>query len=223
MAATQTDSRRAEALEKLCRTYWFPIYVYVRCLGHDSEDARDLTQAFFARVLEKRYLDSADRNKGKFRSFLLTILKGFLANEWDRDHRLKRGGGCEIIPLDDESTEARYRTEVIDEAIPESAFQRRWAITLLDQVLNRLESELVVEDKGDFFNALKPFLTGDGEGTAYAEIASTLAMTEGALRVAVHRLRQRYRELLRFEIAQTVSCPEEIDEEIRCLFAALAS
>jgi RNA polymerase sigma-70 factor (ECF subfamily) len=224
LAAADAQSERASAaLASLCRTYWYPVYVYVRRAGRSREDAQDLTQEFFARVLQKRYLDAADPEKGRFRSFLLVVLKGFLANEWDRANRQKRGGGCEILSLDADTTEERYRAEPADDATPERAFERRWATTLLEQVLDRLEKELVNAGKGEFMAALKPFLIGEQERNAYEQVALRLGMTEGAIRVAVHRLRQRYRELLRFEIAQTVSRPEEIDGEIRHLFAAVSS
>jgi RNA polymerase sigma-70 factor (ECF subfamily) len=185
-----------------------------------------LTQEFFARLLEKRYLDAADPEKGKFRSFLLTALKRFMANEWDRTQRLKRGGGRKVLSLDDFQFDegangACHPPEPADDETPERAFDRRWAITLLDRVLDRLEKDSAAKGKSELFAALKPFLTDEDERGAYLETATALKMTEGASRVAVHRLRQRYRELLRFEIAQTLSQPEMIDEEIRHLFAAV--
>jgi len=227
LAAVDTDSdRAAEALDKLCRAYWHPLYVYVRRLGHGHEQARDLTQEFFARLLEKRFLDAVDPEKGKFRSFLLTALKRFMANEWDRTQRLKRGGDCVILPFegfqfDEDVNGACHLPEPADDETPEKAFERRWAITLLDRVLDRLEKDSAAGGKSELFAALKPFVTGEDERGAYLEAATALKMTEGASRVAVHRLRQRYRELLRFEIAQTVSQPELIDDEIRSLFAAV--
>jgi RNA polymerase sigma factor (sigma-70 family) len=220
--AGQGQSAPADAaLAKLCQTYWYPLYVFVRRQGHSQEDAQDLVQAFFARVLEKNYFKDADRDKGKFRSFLLIAVKRFLANEWDRANRLKRGGGQTMIPLDEERTEARYAVEPVDEASPEKAFERRWALTLLDQVLKQLEAEFADAGKAAIFAELKAFLSGESSGSTYVEIGKRLGMSEANMKVTVHRLRQRYRELLRLEIANTVDSPEAIDDEIRHLFAAL--
>ncbi len=221
--AARTDNARANpALAKLCQTYWYPLYTYIRRSGHPTEEAKDLTQEFFARLLEKNYLQGIEVDKGKFRSFLLTALKRFLANEWDRANRLKRGGGHQIISLDAEDTENRYRLEPVDPMTPEKLFERRWANTLLGQVMAALEGEFAAAGKGQFFKELKPFLSGDDEHASYAEISRRVEVSEGALRVNVHRLRQRYRELLRLEIANTVERPEEIDDEIRYLFSALS-
>ena len=210
------------ALAKLCQTYWYPLYTYVRRLGHNAEDAQDLTQEFFLRLIEKNYLQSVDRAKGKFRSFLLIALKRFLANEWDRASRQKRGGGQEILSLDEENTETRYLAEPADAMTPEKAFERRWALALLDQVLKRLETEFTAAGKAKAFEELKIFLTGESSESPYSEIAACLQMSEGTLKVTVHRLRQRYRELLRMEIANTVASEQEVDEELRHLFAALS-
>jgi RNA polymerase sigma-70 factor (ECF subfamily) len=205
----------------LCRLYWYPLYAYVRRRGHGAQDAEDLTQEFFARVLAKDYLASVDRSKGKFRSFLLASLKHFLANEWDRSHAQKRGGGQVILPLDGASAETRYGLEPAHDVTPEKLFERQWAITVLEQVMVRLKREFVAGEKADIFDVLKPFLAGDETSATYAQVAAKLGMTEGAVKVAVHRMRRRYRGLLREEIAQTVATPEEIADEIRCLLRCL--
>jgi RNA polymerase sigma-70 factor (ECF subfamily) len=208
-----------EARASLCKNYWYPIYFYVRRLGRSPEDAQDLTQEFFARVFQKNYLLTADPDKGKFRSFLLTMLKRFLADEWDRAHRQKRGGGQQIISLDAQDTEFRYLNEPADELTPEKAFERRWASSLVEQVLNRLKEECDSSGKARVFAELKPFVACEGH-VPCAEAARTLGITETNLKVTVHRLRQRYGELLRLEIAQTVATPEQVEEEIQDLFAA---
>ncbi|HXJ61546.1 MAG TPA: sigma-70 family RNA polymerase sigma factor [Verrucomicrobiae bacterium] len=219
----QADSpQAAAALAKLCHAYWYPLYLFVRRTGHNAEDAQDLTQAFFERLMEKRYLAAADPEKGKFRSFLLTALKRFLANEWDRATRQKRGGGQQILSLNTQDSETRYLAEPADVMTPAKLYERRWALTLLEQVITRLESEMVAAGKARIFEELKIFLTGEKSERPYAQIAETLQMTEATLKVTVHRLRQRYGELLRLEIAHTVADPKEIDEEIRHLFAALS-
>jgi RNA polymerase sigma-70 factor (ECF subfamily) len=219
----QAGSPQADAaLAKLCQTYWYPLYLFVRRMGHHAEDAQDLTQAFFEVLLEKKYFADADPEKGKFRSFLLMALKRFLANEWDRATRQKRGGGKQIISLNAEDTETRYLTEPVEAMTPAKLYERRWALTLLEQVINRLEAEMTAAGKRTIFEELKIFLTGEKSARPYAQIAQTLQMTEATLKVTVHRLRQRYGELLRLEIAHTVADPKEIDEEIRHLIAALS-
>ena len=192
----------------------------MRRRGYEVHEAEDLTQEFFARLLAKNYLADVDRTKGKFRSFLLTSLKHFLANEWDRARAAKRGGGRPVLSLDTQTAETRYRSEPADELTPEKLLDRQWALALLDQVLGRLQAESVADGKGALFEQLKLFLT-EGKGTtSYASVATRLETTEGAVKVAVHRLRRRYRELLREEISHTVATPAEIEEEIRHLFAA---
>ena len=213
----QADAARA----KLCQAYWYPIYFYVRRLGHSPEDAQDLTQEFFARLLEKNYVQAADREKGRFRSFLLVLLKRFMANEWDRANRQKRGGGREVISLDAQDTEHRYLAEPVDTLSPDKAFERRWAVTLMAQVLQRLQQECAATGKAELFEELRPFLHGENEET-YDDLARRLQMPKATLKVLVHRYRQRYGELLRQEIAPTVSRPEEIENEIRDLRAALS-
>jgi RNA polymerase sigma factor (sigma-70 family) len=223
-AAGRTDSAHArDALEKLCRNYWLPIYAFVRRQGHSPHDAQDLTQEFFARLLEHNYLAGADRAKGRFRSFLLASLKHFLANEWDRATAQKRGGGQVPISIDAATAESSFGLEPADVLTAEKIFERRWALALLEQVLRRLREEYTRDGKERQFEQLKPTLTEASRSVPYAEIAVRLATSEGAVKVAVHRLRQRYRELLRAEIADTVASAGEIEDEIRNLFAALAN
>ena len=223
VAAGRNDSTPARvALEKLCRAYWPPIYAYVRRQGHNPHDAQDLTQEFFARLLEKKYLAEVDRAKGRFRSFLLAALKHFLANEWDKSQAQKRGGGQVLIPMDAASAESSCGFQPADPVSAEKVFERRWALTLLDQVLRRLRADYTSEGKEKLFEQLKPTLTEASRTVGYAEIATRLGMTEGAVKVAVHRLRARYRELLRAEIGETVASTAEVEDEIRNLFAALA-
>jgi RNA polymerase sigma-70 factor (ECF subfamily) len=224
IAAGRGCSREAEvALEELCRTYWFPLYVYVRRQTPTREDAEDLTQAFFARFLEKNYLERLSSQKGKFRAFLLAALKHFLANEWDRANTKKRGSGVIPISLDWQDADARYQIEPVDNLSPDKLYDRAWAITLLQKVLARLRGENVTEDKSQLFAQLKPFLMVGTNAVPYGEAAVRLNLSEGAVRVAVHRLRRRYRELLREEIRQTLSDTSDIAEEMRTLFSAFSS
>lgn len=209
------------ALEKLCRTYWYPLYVYVRREGNSPEDAQDLTQDFFARLLEKNYLAKADPDRGKFRTFLLRSLKNFLVNEWKRAGRLKRGGGLEFLSIDADAAEDRYAMEAPDKVNPDGEYETRWAVTLIEQVLAALRQEFNAADKGRLFEELKGFIWGDKSCASYAEIAVPLNLSEGTVKVAVHRLRQRFRELLRAEVAHTVARPEDIDGELRHLISVL--
>jgi RNA polymerase sigma factor (sigma-70 family) len=223
-AAGRADSTHArDALEKLCRNYWLPIYVFVRRQGHTPHDAQDLTQEFFARLLGKNYLAGVQREKGRFRSFLLASVKHFLANEWDKANAQKRGGGRVPISIDTTLGENSFRIEPADALTAEKIYERRWALALLEQVLRRLREEYTRDGKEKQFNELKSTLTEGSRTVPYAEIATRLRTSEGAVKVAVHRLRQRYRELLRAEIADTVANPAEVDDEIRNLFAALAN
>jgi RNA polymerase sigma-70 factor (ECF subfamily) len=208
------------ALADLCAAYWYPLYAYVRRQGHDAEQAQDLTQEFFAKLLEKDFLRAVDPVKGRFRAFLLSALRHFLANEWDRAKAAKRGGGRTPQSLDFQSAEERYRLEPGHQLTAEKLFERRYALTLLEQVLQRLRQEMVDGGKQKLFEGLKPYLAGAAE-SSYTETARTLDMSEGAVKTAVHRLRRRYRELLRESIAETVEKESEIDDEIRDLFAAL--
>lgn len=209
------------ALEELCRTYWFPLYAYVRRRGHTKEDAEDLTQAFFARFLAKNYLEGLSAERGRFRAFLLAALKHFLANEWDRSQRLKRGGGETPLSLDWQTADTKFQVAV-NEPSPDKAFDREWALVLLAKVIERLQKEYESDAKATLFEQLKIFLTAGKDGTAQAEVAKALGMEEGAVRVAIHRLRKRYRHLLRDEIAQTLADHADVDEEMRALFGAFA-
>jgi RNA polymerase sigma-70 factor (ECF subfamily) len=219
-AGEHTQARLA--LEHLCRTYWYPLYAYVRRRGHPPHDAQDLTQAFFARLLERQWVGDADRERGRFRTFLLTAMSRFLANEWDRVRAQKRGGLIPHVPVQLDTAETRYGHEPADNRTPEQCFDRRWALTLLDTVLQRLRAEYDREGKAELFTALNGTLVGGRESQPYAALAAQLAMNEGAVKVAVHRLRKRYRQLLRAEIAQTTARPEDVDDELRHLFAVLA-
>jgi RNA polymerase sigma-70 factor (ECF subfamily) len=221
-AAQESSPEAARALAELCRAYWYPLYAYVRRKGYDVADSQDLTQEFFARLLEKNYVGSADRRKGKFRSFLLGSLEHFLSKEWTRSHRLKRGGGQTIISWDGCDPEERYRLEPPDDWTAERIYERRWALTILEQAMFALQAEYTVTGKQGLFEALRPFISGEDDDVAYPDLAERLQMSEGAARVAVHRLRQRYGESVRGEIAKIVQRPEEIEEELRQLFAALS-
>jgi RNA polymerase sigma-70 factor (ECF subfamily) len=215
------SSQARDALASLCAAYWYPLYAFVRHSGHKPHDAQDLTQAFFLRLLEKDYLRTADRARGRFRSFLLASLKHFLCNEYDSARARKRGGGRAVLSLDLDDAETRYRREPAHQVTPERLFERRWALTLLDQVLDRLRAEWTDADKQKLFEALKPLLTGEKSAESYGALAMACATTEGAIKVHVHRLRRRYRELLREEIGRTLQDPGQVDEEIQELFGAL--
>lgn len=218
-ASAETDS----ALEDLCRTYWYPLYAYVRRQGHAASDAQDLTQDFFARFLEREYFKLADRNRGRFRTFLLCSLKHFLTNEWEKRRTAKRGGGHPLLSFDEQTAEGRYLAEPVDGLTPEHIYEKRWAVSLLEKVMGCLREKYTAENKGPLFDALKPYVWGDTMTASYGSIAAQLSMSEGALRVAMHRLRESFRELLRDEVARTVESPAEIDEELRHLVAALRS
>jgi RNA polymerase sigma-70 factor (ECF subfamily) len=220
-AGMRTDPKSQFALSSLCKTYWYPLYAYVRRRGYAADDAQDLTQEFFAYLLEKNRLRTADKERGKFRSFLLASLQNFLARHWRQARAQKRGGGKFALSLDFSKGEERYQLEPAHETTPEKIYERRWALTLLDQVISNLQEEFVAQGKQEQFEILKQHLGGDA--APYAELATQLDMNEGAARVAVHRLRRRCRELLRAEIAQTVDDPADIDDELRCLFATLSA
>lgn len=222
-AGKRNSPQAASALEELCRTYWFPLYAYVRRRGHNKEDAEDLTQAFFARLLEKNFPAGLDSEKGKFRAFLLASLKHFLANEWDKSQRQKRGGGETHLSLDWQTADTQFQVAATNEPSPDKAFDREWALALLAKVIERLQKECESDGKAKLFAQLKMFLTAGKGGTAQAEVAKALGMEEGAVRVAIHRLRKRYRELLRDEIAQTLSDAADVDEEMRALFGAFSA
>ncbi|MCX6910321.1 MAG: sigma-70 family RNA polymerase sigma factor [Verrucomicrobia bacterium] len=222
-AARGSSDGGREALARLCETYWYPLYAYVRRQGCSPHDAQDLTQEFFARLLEKKRLAAVHPDKGRFRSFLLASLKNFLSDERDRARAQKRGGGKSFIRLDERDAEGRYRLEPADNTTAEKIFERRWAQTLIENVLGRLREEYHVADKGRVFDRLKDFMAGETGHSTYANAAVELGTTEANVKVLVHRLRKHYRELLRAEIAQTVASPSEVEDEIRCLFAALGN
>ena len=223
LAASGNDSSQAaDALARLCRDYWYPLYAYIRRRGHESHDAQDLTQAFFARLLEKNFLAAVRRERGKFRWFLLATLKRFLANEWNHDHAIKRGGRHITISLDQETAEGRYRHEVADHTTPDKLFDQSWAMTVLEHAREQLQQEYRAGEREKLFEQLKIFLSGDRAPISHAEVGVILGLSESAVKVAVHRLRQRYRDCLREQIAQTVSSPAEVDDEIRQLFAAFS-
>jgi RNA polymerase sigma factor (sigma-70 family) len=209
----------AKALDRLCRAYWYPLYAYVRRRGYSCEDAKDLTQEFFARLLDKQALAHLEREGGKFRSFLLKALNHFLVNEWEHHRAQKRDERRIAFSLDELAPESRYQYEPADEATPERLFDRQWAATLLDQVLNRLREQYAGEGKTDLFQRLQPCLTGAEQKLPYAGLAAQLRITENAVKMAVHRLRRRYGDLLRAEIAHTVASPQEVEDEIRYLIA----
>ncbi len=213
--------RATEALEKLCRTYWYPLYAYIRRKGYTADDAQDLTQEFFARLLARNYLSVADRNKGKFRSFLLGSLEHFLAREWTKAHAQKRGGGRSTVSLDELNAENRYLLEPSHELTAKKMFDQRWAMTVLDQAMAELRAEYISNNKADLLSKLETFLSGEKGETSYAQIAAELNMGEGAIKMSVLRLRRRYGELIRAEIAQTVSTADEVEEELQFLFSVL--
>ncbi len=222
LGAKQGDAPDARtALEKLCRTYWYPLYAFVRRRGYSPEDAEDLTQGFLASLLSTHALGNVHPAKGRFRSFLLASLNHFLANEWDKARTLKRGGGQPAIPLD--TAETRYRAEPSEDLSPDRIFERQWAVTLLAQVATRLQEDYEAAGKGPLFNVLQVYLSGDKGLAPYRETADQLGLSLDALKKAVERLRRRYGELLREEIAHTVSDPAEVDEEIRYLRSVVAA
>jgi RNA polymerase sigma-70 factor (ECF subfamily) len=221
LAAGESASPGAsEALEKLCRTYWLPVFVFVRHQGYAREPAEDLTQGFFEQLIEKELASRADPERGRFRNFLLKVLTQFLTDERRRDRALKRGGDTPLLPLDRSLAEERLASET--EPSPEIAFARKWALTVLDKVLALLKQESEGAGKAAVFEALSPYLQGEHGLPHYAEVARQLGMTESAVKVGVHRMRLRYRELLRAVVAQTVADPSEIDDEIRFLFQVLS-
>lgn len=222
-AAGQKSSPAArQALETLCHIYWPPLYAYIRRRGINAVEAEDLTQAFFTELLDKDYLLQATPHRGRFRAFLLAACQHFLSREWAKARTQKRGGDRTLLSLDFASAEDRLALEPAAGTTPEQEYERQWAVTLLRQVLAQLEQECVQAGKGELFAALKPFLLGEHGGATYATAAEHLAMTVAAVKMSASRLRRRYRELLREAIAQTVSSPEDVDDEIRRLFAALA-
>jgi RNA polymerase sigma-70 factor (ECF subfamily) len=222
VAAGAPDRKEARsALVSLCEGYWYPLYAYLRRRGYPAEQAQDLTQEFFMHVLEGRYLDRADPEKGRFRSFLLTSLKFFVADEEDRRRALKRGGGA-VLPLEFSSGEERYQREPAHDETPARIFERRWALSVLDRVVEKLRDEFLQHGRSEHFERLKVFLLGKSDAP-YAALAREMNTSEGGLKVAIHRLRKRYRELFREEIADTVADPAEVESELRFLAAVLTT
>ena len=218
LSAQQNDSVSSQqALERLCQTYWYPLYAFVRRQGCHPEEAADLTQGFFTRLLEKDWLADVDRKKGHFRNFLMISVKHFLSNEWAKDRAKKRGGHCRIVSMDIDRAETRFRLEPVDTTTPDQLFERQWALTLLDEVLATLQREYESQGKAKVFTAIKGCLTGPRETQPYPVIAQRIDCTEGHVRVLVHRLRQRYRQLLRQAVAGTVADETEIDAEMEHL------
>ena len=222
-AGTELSSQAGAALERLCRAYWYPLYAYVRRRGFRPQDAEDLTQSFFTRLLEKNYLADADRSRGRFRTFLLAALGHFLADEWDKSQSQKRGGGVTLLSFDAEMAEKNYHLEPVDHLDPQTLFERRWVSTLFTRVLDRLEQEHRDTGRSELFDTLKNFLTGERDDTSYATAARRLNLTENAVKQAAHRLRRRYREIFRDEIAQTLADPGELDDEVRHILAVIGS
>ena len=222
-AAADSSAPVAQAaLERLCQAYWAPLYAYLRRRGHKPQEAQDLTQEFFARLLEKRSIEQADPASGRFRTFLLTSLQHFVIDEWRKTTRQKRGGDHMVFSCDAQAAEQLYAADLTDDLTPEKVYERRWAATLVERVLSTLGEEYTAAGKGRLFELLKDSLWGERLSTPYAELAVQIGLTEGALKVAVHRLRRRCRELLRAEVAQTVVRPEEIDEELRHLLVVFS-
>ncbi len=220
-AAADKSPASSAALEKLCRSYWYPLYAYVRGRGYGPEDAQDLTQDFFARLLANHGLEGVSPLKGKFRSFLLASVNHLLSDERDRATCQKRGGGKKILVFEAQTAEERYRLEPLDELTPENVFERRWAASLIERVLGELEEEYSRTGRGLVYRVLQAFISGEGPGRDYAVAARQLAMTEGTARVAVHRLRQRFGTMFRAAVAETVDTPEDVEAEMRYLLAAL--
>ncbi len=207
-----------KALANLCKKYWTPLYIYVRKKGYSLEDAQDLVQGFFADLIDKEYLKKVDKEKGKFRSFLLTAMNHYLINEWDKTRAQKRGGDKKLLSLDFEEAEVNYKNQPSDELSPDKIYERQWAINLLNRVFNNLKKEFDEDGKQNIFENIKNYLTYDDSDYSYMEIAQRVGMTEGAIKVTVHRARKRFGQLLRDEIVNTVSDPSEVEDEIRYLF-----
>ena len=218
--ASTFESR--EALETLCRTYWYPVYAFVRRQGFDAEDARDLTQAYFASLLEKEYLDDYEPSRGRFRVFLRTSVRHFLSKERDKRMAVRRGGETQILSLDTSDVEGRYSLEPADRSTPEEMFERRWTLTILERVLDQLRREQAEAGLRVQFERLQGFLTGEETETSYRDMAAELRTSEGAIKMAIHRLRQRFGQLLRGEIAETVSSPDQVDDEVKHLLGVIA-
>ena len=222
LALGQQDAKAVRALEQLCRTYWLPLYSFARRQGYPPDDAKDMIQGFFHRILRANSLTTVSPEKGKFRTFLLTSLTNFLSDDRDRNRAQKRGGGQITISLDDENAEQRYLQLPASDLPAETVFDRRWAVTVLEQAFNRLREEYFSGAKRPLFEHLSEFLSSDAQASAYKEIAAKLSMTPSAVSVAVHRMRQRYRECIRLELARTIANPAELDDEMNYLFTVLS-
>jgi RNA polymerase sigma factor (sigma-70 family) len=220
-AADRERPDASAALAQLCDTYWYPLYVYVRRRVADVHEAQDFTQAFFERIIEQRPFETADPERGRFRTFLVTACKRFLINEWHKNRAAKRGGGRRALSLDFDSGESKLSLVAVNALTAEQLYEQQWAITLLERVMEQLRAEYAAKERLRHFEMLKPFLAGSPQRAGYAEAARTLGISETTAKVAAHRMRKRYRELLRAEIAQTVRRPEDVDDEIRDLFAVL--
>jgi DNA-directed RNA polymerase specialized sigma24 family protein len=220
-AAHPTPDSRS-ALARLCQAYWHPVYAFIRRNGYDRDQSQDLSQEFFRLLLEKNYLLDANRERGRFRSFLLTSVKHFLANEWDRAHALKRGGFQMPVSIDQVEAEASYAPEAVEQRTPEILFERRWALLLMERAMNKLRAEFTEMEKADYFERIAPFLSGE-RAHGYGASAREMGVSAGALRQSVYRMRRKYRDLLRAEIAETVSNEEDVEEEIRFLLSTLSS
>jgi RNA polymerase sigma-70 factor (ECF subfamily) len=216
------EEARAAALETLCGAYWYPLYAYVRRRGYPASESEDLTQEFFRRLLEKDYLKAADQEKGKFRTFLLVAMQRFLANEWHRAHAAKRGGGCTFVPIDADRAEAMYHHEPADQTTPESLYERRWGLLVLERALAAVRQDMEQCGKAALFEALKDALTGSPTGRTYEQIGAEFGLSEGAVKATMHRLRARFRAHIREVIAETVRNTEDVDEEIRHLFSVFS-
>jgi RNA polymerase sigma factor (sigma-70 family) len=221
LAGGESSPQATEALEQLCRSYWYPLYVYVRRRGYSAEDAQDLTQQFFAHFLKKGYFRLADPARGRFRTFLLHALGHFLTNEWKQAHRFKRGNGVRCFSLEADETERRFSQEPAGPITPERAYEKRWALTLLQEVLNLVRQEYARMGKSSLFDELGQFLWGKEASVSYAQIGERLGMSETATRTAMHRLRGDYRERLRAEVAKTVASPADVDDELRYLISVV--
>ena len=222
MAAAGNDSQAArEALSSLCQTYWYPLYAYLRRRGLDPEDARDLTQGFLASLIERQDFEGLHQDRGRFRAFLLASLKHYLSNWLARERAQKRGGGWQIIPL--ESAEGLYAIEPVSLATPETLFERRWALTVVDGLLNELRAQWTAQERGSEFDELKACLLGQAPAGGYAAVAARLGTSEGAVKASVHRLRRRFQSLLRQKVAETVADQRDVDDEIRHLIQALSA
>ncbi len=222
LAAQRGGSREAEAaLEKLCQTYWYPLYSYLRRKGSDPDKAQDLTQGFFFRLIKENYLGAVDRRRGKFRSFLLAALNHFVSNQRDHERAAKRGGGQTFVSLDDTDAENRFKLEPASDLSPEKIFERNWFLTLFDQALTRLREEQAAAGKVELFDELKLFVIEDAESGDYNNVATRVNMKPNAVAVAVHRLRERYKKLVHEEVMRTVADPSEIEEELHRFFTVL--